>query len=240
MDRIESERVIRDVEYWHYPFDLPSGMTRPSRPGVDPERHFRRKRHFFDPMVDLYGGSLSGKSVLDLGCCQGFWSMNASRAGAECLGIDSSPSFVSEATAVAEILNIKNCQFRCVHLENDAWFTGLSPSNITFFLGLFYHLADPIFVFRKAANLTLETMIVDTESVPGDGSYLRIVQRDPEEFTTRKSNVTTAIRVVPTMQAVYDLLADAGFTDIRYLPPNADMPVDYLSGVRVSFIARRR
>src|SRR5262245_49971380 len=101
MDRTASEQLLRDVDYWHYPFDLPSGTTIPGRPGVDPQRHFLRKRHFFDPLVQHYGGSLHGKNVLDLGCCQGFWCMNASRAGARCVGIDSSEEFIREAGAVA-------------------------------------------------------------------------------------------------------------------------------------------
>jgi SAM-dependent methyltransferase len=239
MDRAAAEKILCNVDYWHYPFDLPFGMTKPSRPGVDPQRHLRRKRHFFDPLVQLYGGSLRGKNVLDLGCCQGFWSINASRAGARCVGIDSSEAFIREASAVAEVLSIANCEFRLFHLENDLWWEGLAPAHITFFLGLFYHLADPIFVFRKAAGLTLETIVIDTESVAGEDAYLKIVPRNPEEFTTRSSNISTKIRMVPTKQAVCDLLFDAGFSDIRYLPPDPTMPADYLAGERISIIARR-
>jgi SAM-dependent methyltransferase len=239
MNRSAAEEIIGQVEYWHYPFELPSGTTKPSRPGVDPARHWRRKRHFFDPLIRVYGGSLRGKNVLDLGCCQGFWSMHASRAGACCVGIDSSEAFVREASAVAEVLAIENCEFRCFHLENDPWWQDVAPAHITFFLGLFYHLADPLFVLRKAAVLTLETMVVDTESVAGAGSYLKIVPRQAQEFTTRNSNITTGIRVVPTRQAVHELLADQGFSDIQYLSPDSSMPSEYLSGERVSFIARR-
>lgn len=239
MHNSTAEEILSSVKYWHYPFDLPFGRTKPSRPGVDPQRHFLRKRHFFNPLVELYGGSLEGKTVLDLGCCQGFWSINASRAGAWCIGIDSSETFVREARAVAEVLDVANCEFRCFHLENDPWWQELTAAHVTLFLGLFYHLADPIFVFRKAASLTLETMVVDTEAVAGEGSYLKIVPRDPEEFTTRNSNVRTKIRIVPTMQAVCELLRDSGFSDIRYLPPDPAMPPEYVSGERVSYIARK-
>ena len=165
--------------------------------------------------------------------------MHASRLGARCIGIDSSETFVREAIAVAEVLSVGNCEFRCFHLENDSWWHEIAPAQITFFLGLFYHLADPLFVLRKAASLTLETMVVDTESDAGAGSYLRIVPRQAQEFTTRNSNITTGIRVVPTRQAVHELLADQGFSKIHYLTPDSSMPAEYLSGERVSFIAQR-
>jgi SAM-dependent methyltransferase len=240
MERTEAEDILGKVKYWHYPFELPSGPIKPSRPGVNPQRHWLRKRHFFDPLVRLYGGSLEGKSVLDLGCCQGFWSMHASSAGAQCVGIDSSESFVREASALAELLSVADCEFRCAHLENDPWWERLAPAHISLFLGLFYHLADPLFVLRKAAALTLETMVIDTESQPGDEAFLKIVPRDREEFTTRNSNISTKIRVVPSRQAVHQILTDQGFSDVQYLPPDPSMPAEYLSGERVSFIARRR
>jgi 2-polyprenyl-3-methyl-5-hydroxy-6-metoxy-1,4-benzoquinol methylase len=236
----EAEEILQKVEYWHYPVELPGGRTKPSRPGVDEKRHFLRKQHFFDPLIDIYGGSLRGKDVLDLGCCQGFWSFEAGKAGARsCTGIDSSGVFITEARAIAEVLAIRNCEFECRHLETDSWWQGLGAFHITFFLGLFYHLADPIFVFRKAASLTLETIVVDTETIAQDGSYLKIVTRDLQEFTTRKSNVTSKIRVVPTKDALCDLLSDQGFSIIHCLQPDANMPPEYLSGHRLSLIARR-
>jgi 2-polyprenyl-3-methyl-5-hydroxy-6-metoxy-1,4-benzoquinol methylase len=203
-------------------------------------RHHLRKLHFFDPLIARYGGSLKKKRVLDLGCCQGFWSFLASRANAQvCLGIDSSEAFVSEAKAIAEVLAIQNCEFRCHHLENDPWWNSLEPFQITFFLGLFYHLADPIFVFRRAASLTQETMVIDTEIIPGEGSFLTIVGRDPQEPTTARSNIFSKIRLIPTRQALYDLLSNEGFSVIQYLQPRPPIPPEYLSGYRLSIIARR-
>jgi SAM-dependent methyltransferase len=241
MTQQEAGEILRKVEYWHYPFDLPWGRTVPSRPGVDAQRHFLRKRHFLDPLVELYGGSLAGKDVLDLACCQGFWSFQASHAGARsCIGIDSSESFVREAAALAEMMGIGNCAFRHRHLEQDDWWAEVQRVHVTLFLGLFYHLADPIFVFRKAAALTLETMIVDTEISTQPGSLLEIVPRDPHEPTTCRSNISSKFRIVPTRQAVHDLLVETGFADIRFLEPRADMPADYLAGRRASAIAQRR
>jgi SAM-dependent methyltransferase len=241
MTKEEAEDTLRRVNYWHYPFDLPWATTVPGKPGVDPERHLLRKKHFFDRLVSRYLGSLGGKTVLDLGCCQGYWSFHASRAGAvRSLGIDSSETFVREAGAIATVLGIDNCQFRCRLLESEPWWEEQPESDITLMLGLFYHLVDPIFVLRKAASLTLETLVVDTEVVPGEGSFLDVVTRNPAEPTTCGSNLVSKLRLVPTKGALLSLISDAGFGQIECLDPDPRMPAEYLSGHRISVIARRR
>jgi tRNA (mo5U34)-methyltransferase len=241
MTKQEAEAILRNVEYWHYPFTLPSGTTVPSRPGADPKRHLLRKTHFFDRLVSRYSGSLQGKSVLDLGCCQGFWSFHATRAGAaRCDGIDSSETFVRQAQAVAILLGIQNCNFRCRQLEDDPWWEEQVPCEITLMLGLFYHLLDPIFVLRKAAALTLETLVVDTRILPNRGMALGVFQRDPNEPTTCQSNVASGLRLVPTRRALLSLISDAGFDEIECVKPHWRMPLEYHTGRRITVIASKR
>ena len=237
----EAEAIVQAVDYWHYPFDLPQGTIKPSRPGVDPDRHYRRKRHFFDKLVSQYSGSLQGKSVLDLGCCQGFWSIQASRSGAShCLGLDSSKAFVNEARAVATLLGVANCEFQCLQLENDPWWERTQPIEITLMLGVFYHLLDPISILRRAASLTTETLVLDSEVALGEGPYLKLYPRDPEQNTTRNSNPISNLRLVPTKDAMVSLLSDFGFPWIECLEPNLDTPPEYRSGHRMSIIAARQ
>ncbi|MGO9337252.1 MAG: class I SAM-dependent methyltransferase [Terracidiphilus sp.] len=241
MNREEAEAVLWEVKYWHYPFDLPWGTTAPSRPGVDPNRHPLRKKHFFDKLVARYSGSLNRKTVLDLGCCQGYWSFLASRAGAvRCFGIDSSETFVTEAQAIAVVLGINNCEFRCRLLESEPWWGEQPGADVTFMLGILYHLVDPVFVLRKAASLTAETLVVDTEILPGRGSFLGLVPRNPEEPTTRGSNLDSMVRLVPTKAALLSLISDAGFHQIQCLDPDRHMPREYFRGHRISVIAARK
>ena len=240
--RQEAEQILRRAEYWHYPFDLPWGPVAPDKPGTQ-ERHAQRRRHFFEPLLAGYGGSLRGKRVLDLGCCQGFWSFEAARAGASaCLGIDSSAAFVAEARALralakADTLGI--CEFRQAHLEDDPWWTGIGPFDVCLFLGLFYHLAEPTYVLRRAMALTRETIVVDTVVQPGKEPILALVPRNPDEPSTARSGLTTNLRAKPTVAAVVALLEDGGFTRVDVLPPREPMPRDYLNGRRISVIARR-
>src|SRR5690606_28533614 len=88
MDQEQIRQKIASFPRWHYQFDLAGNLTPIFREKWI-IRHRERKRYFFDPVVDLCGGSLKGKRVLDLGCNAGFWSLNAAEAGADfVLGVD--------------------------------------------------------------------------------------------------------------------------------------------------------
>ncbi len=235
LNKLEAEEILRATRYWHYPFDLPWMSVSPTR--ATPHRHYQRQQHIFKPLLELYGGSLDGCEVLDLACCQGFWSFAATRAGAaHCLGIDSSPTFIREAEALRTVYDICNCEFRCEHLENDDWWKRLTPRHVTFFFGLFYHLADPVFVLRQAMRRTTETIIIDTEVTKHKEPVLSFFPRNPDEQTTKGSNVTTTFRVVPSRAALEVILTDGGFTRINFLKPLSSMPREYRKGQRVTVI----
>lgn len=237
MDKEEARRVIDSAQYWHYEFDLPWRKTVPTKPGWA-TRVKRRREHFFQPLLNQYRGSLAGKTVLDLGCCQGYWSFESKKAGASnVLGIDSSLSFVEEATAVATVLGY-DCMFRTSQLEEDPWWQGMLPRDITLMLGVFFHLTDPVLVLRKAMKLTLETIVIDTEVTFGSEQRLDLRERCPTEPTTVRSNPSSSLRMVPSISAVLALLKEGGFQKITVLDPK-DAPDDYKTGVTASFIASR-
>ena len=128
MTRAEAEAILRAVDYWHYPFDLPWGRTIANKPWHD-DRHALRHQHFFQPLVGSYHGTLAGKTVLDLGCCQGYWSFEAINAGAErCVGIDGSSAFVTQARALAVLVGRDGrVEFRCAQVEDDPWWDTFLP-----------------------------------------------------------------------------------------------------------------
>lgn len=131
------------------------------------------------------------------------------------------------------------CEFRQAHLEDDPWWDGLRPFDVTLFLGLFYHLADPISVFRRAAALTREAMVIDTVVQQREEPLLLLVPRNPDEPSTMNSGLSTGIRVQPTPAALVALLRDAGFASTEVLPVRGPMPADYASGRRVAVLGRR-
>lgn len=240
MSKEDAERILRNAEYWHYPFDLPWGRTAPHK-SDHADRHFKRRRHFFEPLLSLCAGSLAGQNVLDLGCCQGFWSFECLKAKASSvLGIDSWSGFVEEAKAIATILDIPGTMtFRTANLEDDLWWTAVEPVEITLFLGLFYHLTDPVSVLRRAMKLTKRVIVVDTEVATAEGLSLVLRRRDPNEPTTKKSGCSSTLRTVPTPAALVEILKDGGFKQTMLLKAASDAPTEYVVGSRISIIAWR-
>lgn len=246
----EAEAILRRVEYWHYPFELPWGTTTPAKRRHG-DRHQLRRDHFIAPLVESYGGSLAGKRVLDLGCCQGYWTFEAARAGASfAVGLDSAPAFVEEATALRTILDVPDTEFRHAHLEDDPWWETMEPVDICFCLGLFYHLTDPIAVLRRAMALTRETIVMDTQiwtagwprdaaAPPAAAPAMLLVNRNPDEPTTTASGLSSSLRTLLTKPALVALFNDGGFSTIDHLSPASDMPREYLKGRRIAMIARR-
>jgi SAM-dependent methyltransferase len=243
MTRAEAEAILRAVDYWHYPFDLPWGHTGAGKPLHD-QRHALRRRHFFQPLLDLYDGTLAGKAVLDLGCCQGYWSFAAVTAGAQyCVGLDGSEPFIEQARALAVLFELDDrCTFRHTQIEEDPWWSDIPTVDVTLALGLFYYLTDPIFVLRRALSRTRETIVIDTETVTADAPILRMMPQVESEPTVGDVRLSSGVRTLFSRQALVALLRAEGFADITECAPTPEMPAEYHGyghGIRLSLLARR-
>ena len=107
----EIERKIAAFPRWHYEFDL-RGHRTPIFRRAHAARHRQRQRYFFEPLVRLFGGSLEGKRVLDLGCNAGFWSLLSVEAGCEyVLGIDGRRMHVEQANFVFQVRGVERSRY---------------------------------------------------------------------------------------------------------------------------------
>ena len=86
---------------------------------------------------------LSGKSVLDIGCNAGFYSMEMKRRGAErVLGLDHDDHYLAQARFAAETLGYDNIEFRN-HSVYDVGSLG-ETFDVVIFMGVLYHLRHPL------------------------------------------------------------------------------------------------
>lgn len=238
---LTADRAVTDAaQYWHYHFQFPWGATTPTKPGWA-DRVEKRKAHFFWKLIDHFGGTLEKKTVLDLGCCQGYWSFASRRAGASSvLGIDSCPAFIQEARSIGRILGIDGCSFVQSHLEEQPWWSNLSkPSQVTLILGVLYHLKNPVEFLRQAMMQTAETLVIDGEVVPGAEAVPRTIPRNHDEPTTVRSSPHSESRTVLPLHMILGILRDGGFQSVRVVEPSPEMPADYQAGTTVSIIASR-
>lgn len=96
----------------------------------------------FDRFRDSLPADLTGKTVLDIGCNAGFYSLEMKRRGAErVLGIDTDESYLRQARFAAELTGAE-VEFR----RMGVWDVGALGErfDLVIFMGVLYHLRHPL------------------------------------------------------------------------------------------------
>src|SRR5947209_18697036 len=113
--RNDLEERIAALAPWFHNINLGGVWTAPDHfLGDYPGAKFRR----FAPQLPK---DLSGKSVLDIGCNAGFYSIEMKRRGAgRVLGIDSDERYLSQARLACEVLDFDDIEFARLDVYNVA------------------------------------------------------------------------------------------------------------------------
>ena len=132
------QRRIRELGPWFHNMDLGGVRTAPDHFLYDyPNNKWQRFAH-------AVPRDLSGKSVLDIGCNAGFYSMEMKRRGAaRVVGIDSDDRYLAQARLAAEVNGFAaDCEFRNLSVY-DVGRLG-ERFDVVLFLGVLYHLRHPL------------------------------------------------------------------------------------------------
>jgi tRNA (mo5U34)-methyltransferase len=166
MQRPSSEQIRREVAAlgpWFHNIDLGGVQTAPDHfLGDYPAIKWRRFEHAIP-------ADLNGRSVLDIGCNAGFYSLEMKRRGAaRVLGIDHDEGYLRQARFAAEIGGL-DIEFQQLSVY-DVGALG-ERFDVVLFLGVLYHLRHPL--------LALDLI---REHVAGDLFVCQSMQRgDPGE-----------------------------------------------------------
>ena len=130
------EQRVADLAPWFHNLRLQGIQTAPEHfLGDYPAVKFERFREAL-PM------NLSGKTVLDIGCNAGFYSLEMKRRGASrVLGIDFDPRYLEQARLAAEISEL-DVEFRQMTVWDVAKLG--ERFDLVIFMGVFYHLRHPL------------------------------------------------------------------------------------------------
>jgi tRNA (mo5U34)-methyltransferase len=127
---------VRELGNWFQNLDLHGIRTAPEHfLGNYPEVKWRRFAHAIPE-------DLRGKTVLDIGCNAGFYSIEMKRRGAErVLGVDFDPAYLAQARFAAEVLGL-DIEFQQLSVYDVA---GLGEKfDVVIFMGVLYHLRHPL------------------------------------------------------------------------------------------------
>ena len=207
-DRLR-ERVA-SFPRWHYEFDL-GGVRTPIFNRTHVNRHAQRREYFFAPLIQLCGGSLAGKRVLDLGCNAGFWSLAAVEAGAELVvGVDGRQMHVDQANLVFEAKGVDRARYQ--FLRGDVFTTEVDqgPFDVVLCLGLLYHVSNPFGLMDRIAAWSDDLVVIDTTlSTLVGGPFFRLASQNPDD---PRSALDRPIALHPTSEAVANSRATTGIT----------------------------
>jgi SAM-dependent methyltransferase len=240
MNADEIRERVASFPQWHYEFDL-QGVTTPIWDAGHRNRHRQRVEYFFKPVVELFGGTLEGKRVLDLGCNAGFWSLQAINAGADYVhGVDGRQMHVDQANLVFEALEIERSRYRFEVgnvLTRD--FTDLGSFDIVLCLGLLYHIAKPMELFENVAKVSSDILLIDTGVSALPGSVIELRRESTEDV---RYAVDYELVMFPTRRAVLDMVGQFGYHAVPLEPqmPSYEGMIDYLTGNRFAFVAARK
>lgn len=190
-----------DAVGWYHEFDFGDGVVARDRSG-NGESH-RRLWSFVQERLDTI--PLAGKSVLDIGCWDGYWSFYAERRGAASILAtdDETQNWAGdEGLRLAKELlksgietNTKISVYELSKLDR--------RFDVIFCLGLFYHLIDPFYAFAQVRHCCAEDSLVAFE---GD-----VIYGVPLDSAHYSRDVTQAPRFVPAEGALRTLLQAAYF-----------------------------
>jgi tRNA (mo5U34)-methyltransferase len=139
---------LADLGWWYHNIDLGHGIwTNPNDPmAYNPETRW--------DLIERYiPHNLAGKTVLDLGCNSGYFSLMMKKRGADrVLGIDMRDHWIKQATFLAEVYKL-DVDFRVDDVYHFC-LTNRELFDYVLFLGLFYHLRHPLLVLDHVAAIT--------------------------------------------------------------------------------------
>lgn len=162
--------MIAAYPRWYHRIEVRPGLI---TPGVNDSPHNLE-------MLDL-PDDCSGMRALDLGARDGFFSFELERRGADVLAVDYMPAERTGFPIAAQLLG-SSVVFRQANLYS-LTAAEIGTFDLVLFLGLLYHLPDPIKAIRIVRSLCkermyLETMVIDEGMLMPDGSSTPIAHVD--------------------------------------------------------------
>jgi tRNA (mo5U34)-methyltransferase len=169
MSQEEIEERVRELGDWFQNIDLHGIPSAPNHfLGDYPAVKWQR-------FAAAVPEDLPGKSVLDIGCNAGFYSIEMKRRGAgRVLGIDSEPMYLAQGRFAAEVLGME-IEFRQLSVYDVAQLR--EKFDLVIFMGVLYHLRHPL--------LALDLI---REHVAGDLLLFQSMQRGSQEVGTLTSD----------------------------------------------------
>ena len=223
------KKKVAELGPWFHNFQIADGIWTNPKGGPGGAQYPDSRWKLIEPLLP----DLGGKTVLDIGCSSGFFSLKLKELGARyVLGVDAGeqPKAIEQARFAAEILGLE-VDFRILSVyrlsELEAQF------DIVLFMGVLYHLRHPLLALESLRPVCGGSMILQTITTPHEQQFVELETAALQNSSLHSPLLTDprypAVRFiegaldndvtcwfVPNPQAVISMLRSCGFKPAQF------------------------
>lgn len=143
------ERVV-ELGPWFHDLELQGVRTAPNHPLGN------FLRDLWSQVEPAFPQDLTGKTVLDIGCNAGFYSLRLHARGARVTGIEHDPRYLAQARFAAEVVGA-DIDYRLLDVYDVDRLE--QQYDYVLFMGVLYHLRYPLYALDKVARLPRKRLV---------------------------------------------------------------------------------
>ena len=230
------QRGIEDLSPWFYPFELGDGLRTISSVPDEVADIFPTRLEMMERAVrGHFGTRLPEIDCLDIGCHEGFYSLGLARMGVRRVtGLEPREDNLRRARFVARATGIANVEYVQGRVEELAARGEVYP--LTLFLGVLYHVMDPMLCLRNVSAATGELCVIETQVVDevegftewGSRQWTReyhgilaLIDESGEFHAGNRETGVVPLVTCPSPKALEAMLRHAGFARVEFIEPPA-------------------
>jgi len=238
---------------WFYEFDLGGGRRTPSSlPAEVQPIHETRLGMVMGAVKAHFGARLAQIRAIDVGCHEGYYSVALAREGVKSvLGVDVRETNLARARFVGQALGLANVEWRQGNCE-DLRVEDTGEFELCLFLGLLYHLENPMRCLRNISRVTREVCVIETQvidEVEGAAEWgwrewtrpyhgvLALIDESGEFYNENTEAGASPIATCPSPRALEFMLKQAGFRRVETIAPPAGAYEQHARAKRVVAVA---
>jgi ubiquinone/menaquinone biosynthesis C-methylase UbiE len=237
MTATEIHQQIEQLGPWFYEFDLGAhGRTKSSLPPEVLPIHQTRLEMVSRAVDAHFGARLPETRAIDAGCHEGYYAVAMARKGLKHVhGFDVREANLRKARFVGAALGLTNVSWSQANCE-DLRVEDTGEFDLTLFLGILYHLENPMLCLRNISRLTSELCVIETQvvdEVEGSAEWgarewtrpyhgvLALIDESGEFYNENTETGASPLATCPSPNALHFMLKQAGFrrTEIIEPPP---------------------
>ena len=229
----EIQHGIEELGPWFYPFEFGNGLRTTALVPPAVTEIFSTRLTMVESALDAYfGGRERGLDCLDIGCHEGFYALAMARRGMNVTAIDAREENLSRARFVAKAMGLDQVAYGQGRVETLAA-DQARTFPLTLFLGVLYHVEDPMLCLRQVAAVTGDMCIIETQVVDEVEGYaewgarewqrpyqgiLAVIDETGEFNAGVRETGVTSMATCPSPKALRFMLRQAGFTRVEQIP----------------------